>query len=146
MTTTLLPTEPHIVSSGGQVTTGGHGIPDDYRPEWSREASNFVPDTWVFFACPHGDSSVDNRWGLGFGPGDFQQARWSLFHCVAEDRFDSRSSCPQLKPSNTDLLRWSSSVVGVETALPLLESVGSCLHFYRQYFAERPDLRGWARR
>jgi hypothetical protein len=61
---------------------------------------------------------------------------------VDEDHFDSRSICPYVNPPDQDLHRWSSSVVGSVTATLLLESVGSCLSFYRQYFAERPDLRG----
>jgi hypothetical protein len=96
----------------------------------------------VFFADDNADGAMTDRWGLGFGPTDTGVPRWALFHCVAEDRFDSRSVCPQLDPSNGDLLRWSTSVVGSATATSLVESVGSCLPFYRQYFAERPDLRG----
>jgi hypothetical protein len=104
--------------------------------------SGFITDMWVFFAASPREWSVADRWGLGFGPADFESPRWSLFHCVAEDRFDFRSVCPVLDPSDRELLRWSKSVVGLGVATLLVESIGSCQHFYRQYFAERPDLRG----
>lgn len=109
--------------------------------EWLPGVSGFVADTWVFFADPHADWTGQGHWGLGFGPADIHLPRWSLFHCPAEDRFDSHFLCPQLNPSDQDLHRWTSSAVGSGTATLLLESVGSCLAFYRQYFAERPDLR-----
>jgi hypothetical protein len=104
--------------------------------------AGWLADTWVFFAGDIADGTMTDRWALGFGPTDTGVPRWALFHCVAEDRFDSRSVCPQLNPSNGDLLRWSTSVVGSATATSLVESVGSCFPFYHQYFAERPDLRG----
>jgi hypothetical protein len=96
----------------------------------------------VFFAATPGDPTVEGQWGLGFGPADIHRSRWSPFHCLTEDHFDSRTLCPHTSPSNRDLHRWTSSVVGSVTATLLLESVGSCHSFYRRYFAERPDLRG----
>jgi hypothetical protein len=129
------------IACGGQPTIGEHGGPRQPSAR-SPEASAFVTDTWVFFADPHAGWTGEDRWGLGFGPTDIQRPQWSLFHCVTENRFDGRSICPELNPSHHDLLRWTTSVVGPATATLLLESVGSCLDFYRQYFAERPDLRG----
>jgi hypothetical protein len=140
VTTTLI-ADPPAMSSGAPPTIEGHGgqeLPSARSPE----ASGFLTDTWVFFADPRDGWAGEDRWGLGFGPADTHRPRWSLFHCVTEDGFDARAICPQLNPSNRDLLRWSTSVVGPATASLLLESVGSCLDFYRQYFAERPDLRG----
>jgi hypothetical protein len=106
--------------------------------EWT---STFASDTWVFFAQARSQGAHVSEWGLGFGPISHDLPRWSLFHCVTEDRFDARVVCPHLYPSNPDLLRWSSSVVGPGVSGVLLESVGSCFRFYRRYFAERPDLR-----
>ncbi len=80
--------------------------------------------------------------GSGFGPAGIELPLWSLFRCVTEDRFDYHTVYSHLNPSNQDLHRWASSAVGSVTATLLLESVGSCIAFYRQYFAERPDLRG----
>ncbi len=141
MTNTLLRPGPPVEWASGPTEIGtsqGPGIPPS---EPFPAVSSFVADTWVFFAAAPVDPSV-GQWGLGFGPADIDRSQWSLFHCVAEDQFDSRSICPHVNPSNQDLHRWSSSVVGSVTATSLLESVGSCLLFYRQYFAERPDLRG----
>jgi hypothetical protein len=107
--------------------------------EWT---STFGSDTWVFFAQARSERAQVSEWGLGFGPIRHDLARWSLFHCVAEDCFDARVVCPHLYPSNADLIQWSSSIVGPAVSGDLLESVGSCFAFYRQYFAERPDLRG----
>jgi len=101
----------------------------------------FASDTEVFFAKPRSQRVHVSEWGLGFGPIRHDLPRWSLFHCAAEDRFDARVVCPHLYPSNSDLLRWSSSVVGPPVSGDLLKSVGSCFGFYRRYFAERPDLR-----
>jgi hypothetical protein len=103
--------------------------------------SAFVADTWVFFAVPHTDWTVAH-WGLGFGPVGTEFPQWSLFRCVTEDRFDSRTLCPCSFPSNRDLVRWSTTVVGPAIATLLVDAVGSCLDFYRRFFAERPDLRG----
>jgi hypothetical protein len=75
------------------------------------------------------------------GPTEIDLPRWSLYRCVAEDRFDLRSTCPQLDPPKRDLHRWVRSVVGPATATELVERVGSLPDFYRQYFVERPDLR-----
>ena len=97
-------------------------------------------DTWVFFGPPPVDGAMADRWGLGFGPTGGELPRWSLFHTVGPDRFDEHVECPYPAPLDPVLLRWSTSVVGRRTAALLLGSVGSCLDFYRQYFAERPDL------
>jgi len=141
-----LATEQTPLSPGDRSTTGGVEGAVGRRPAPSAAASGFVADTWVFFASPHTDWSGDGPWGLGFGPAHSGRTRWSLFHCVSEDRFDAYSTFPRLNPSNRDLLRWSTSVVGAHTASSLLESIGSCHHFYQRYFAERPDLRNRFRR
>jgi hypothetical protein len=120
---------PSVLPPGGQPTIGGPG------------GSGFTADTWLFFAAPRGDWSVSDRWALGFGPTEVARPRWSLFHCVADGRFDVRSVFPEVTPSNDALLGWGSSVVGLDTAAALLDSVGSFPDFYRQYFDERPDLR-----
>jgi hypothetical protein len=104
--------------------------------------SALSPDTWIFFPTPHPGGSNAPRWGLGFGPIRRGIPRWSLFHCVTDDRFDARVDFPHPCPSDRDLLGWSTSVVGPVLSVDLLESVGSCSVFYRQYFSERPDLRG----
>jgi hypothetical protein len=111
-------------------------------PAGEAGTSGFITDTWVFFAASQQDWLVTNRWGLGFGPVDIHVTRWSLLHCVGEDSFDARWVYPAVDPANAELLRWCTSIVGSATATSLLESVGSCRHFYCQYFAERPDLRG----
>lgn len=142
MTPTVLETDrllswPESGSPGRQEVAAGNE-----SSEWLTGVSGFVADTWVFFSEPQDHSTGTQQWGLGFGPADVPLPRWSLFHCVTEDRFDARSICPALIPSNLDLLRWSTSVVGPATATLLLDAVGSSFAFYRQYFAERPDLRG----
>lgn len=144
--TTLLKRDSLVDSPGSRRTAGNLETPGNQPAELLPGVSGFVTDTWVFFAAPPDDWTVSDRWGLGFGPVDIHGPRWSLFHCVDEDRFDSRSICPALNPSNRDLLRWSTSIVGPDTATLLIESVGSCREFYGQYFAERPDLRGPKRR
>jgi hypothetical protein len=103
---------------------------------------HFTADTEVFFSSISSDWTWGEHWGLGYGPTDIDLPQWSLYHCITADRFDSRSVCPQLEPSNRNLLRWITSVVGPAIATQLLESVGSVPDFYRHYFAERPDLRG----
>ena len=123
-------------TAGQRVSFGGHSF------EWLPEDSGFVTDTWVFFAEAQVRSTGAELWALGFGPTDGSLPRWSLFHCVSTDRFDARCICPHLNPSNHDLHRWSASSVGPDTATSLLVSVGSSVAFYRQYFAERPDLLG----
>ncbi len=141
MTTCLISRDPPASWPVGQEAATTPGARGTQPPGPAPEGSGFLPDTWVFFATPHADWTGEDRWGLGFGPADIQGPRWSLFHCVTEGRFDTRSIFPQLNPSNRDLLRWSTSVVGPAVASLLVESVGSCIAFYCQYFAERPDLR-----
>ena len=141
MTTTLLNADPLADRHGSRPTTGRQETPGNQPSEWLPGVSKFITDTWVFFAAPQRNWSVADRWGLGFGPVDIPSPRWSLFHTVDAARFDSRSVCRHLNPSNRDLLRWCTSVVGPATATLLLESVGWCDDFYEQYFAERPDLR-----
>jgi len=114
----------------------------DYTTHVMDGTLTFVSDTWVFFAQARRERVFVSEWGLGFGPIRQDLPRWSLFHCVAEDRFDSRVVCPHRDPSSPDLFRWSRSIVGPAVSGDLLGSVGSCFGFYRQYFAERPDLRG----
>lgn len=130
---------------GGKIGKASRDTPAfnvaDYTTHSMEWTSTFAADTWVFFAQARGERAHVSEWGLGFGPISHDLPRWSLFHCVAEDRFDGRVVCPHLNPLNSDLLRWSSSVVGPAVSGDLLESVGSCFGFYRQYFAERPDLR-----
>jgi hypothetical protein len=138
--TTLLTADPLLVWPSGPTDTGAFEAPGNPSSEWLPGVSGFVADTWVFFADPQVDWTED-CWGLGFGPTDASLPQWSLFHCVTEDRFDARTICPHLNPSNQDLHRWGSSTVGSATATLLIQSVGSCITFYRQYFAERPDLR-----
>src|ERR1700722_2158202 len=76
--------------------------------EWT---STFGPDTWVFFAQAHSERAHASQWGLGFGPIRHDLPRWSLFHCVAEDRYDARVVFPHLYPTSPDLFRWSRSIV-----------------------------------
>jgi hypothetical protein len=95
----------------------------------------------VFYAPQCRGRWEPDSWALGFGPIDSESTRWSLFHCVGEDLYDSRAVCPQFDPSARYLLRWIAPFVGHDSAALLLGSVGSCRHFYRQYFDERPDLR-----
>jgi hypothetical protein len=130
---------------GGNIGEGSRDTPtlteaDDVTHSME-STSTFGSDTWVFFAQGRSKGVDVYEWGLGFGPIRHDLPRWSLFHCVADDRFDARVVCPHLYPSNPDLLRWSSSVVGLAVSSNLLESVGSCFGFYRLFFAERPDLR-----
>jgi hypothetical protein len=124
-------------------TVAPHVTPSNHASEWLLGVSRFVPDTWVFFADDQPAWPETTRWALGFGPTDGTVPRWSLFHCVAEDSFDTQAICPERTPSNLDLHRWSASVVGSPTTSSLLASVGSCVALYRQYFGERPDL--WVR-
>jgi hypothetical protein len=113
----------------------------DDTPQSREWTSTFASDTWVFFAQPCSQTTPNSEWGLGFGPIGHDLPRWSLFHCVAEDRFDVRVVCPHSYPSSPDLFRWSRSVVGSAVAGDLLDTVGSCFGFYRRYLADRPDLR-----
>ena len=143
MTNTLIRPDSPVARASGpkeiRTSEGPGSRPSQPFPELSR----FLADTWVFFAATPVDRTGEGEWGLGFGPpAAIHRSRWSLFHCVDEDHFDSRSICPYVNPPDQDLHRWSSSVVGSVTATLLLESVGSCHSFYRRYFAERPDLRG----
>ena len=117
-----------------------HGSTCSRSPMSSAGVSDFTADTWVFFGPPPVDGAMADRWGLGFGPTGGELPRWSLFHTVGPDRFDEHVECPYPAPLDPVLLRWSTSVVGRRTAARLLGSVGACLDFYRQYFAERPDL------
>ncbi len=142
MTSTQLETDS-IVSWNDSGST----VPQDMTPgnqplERLPGVSRFVADTCIFFDAPHSDWTGEGHWGIGFGPAGTHAPGWSLFHCVSEDRFDWRSNCAQLNPSDQDLHRWASTIVGSDTATSLLESVGSCPAFYRRYFAERPDLGG----
>ncbi len=141
MTPSLLETDRHVGWPERGPAARRPVTPGNQPVAWLPGVSGFVADTWIFFATPQPERTGDGRWGLGFGPADTHLPRWSLFHCVTEDHFDSRSICPQLNPLDQDLYRWASSTVGWVTATLLLEGVGSCVPFYRQYFAERPDLR-----
>jgi hypothetical protein len=142
VTNTLLRPDSPVARASGPTEIRTSEGPDSRPSEPIPELSGFLADTWVFFAATPADRTGEGEWGLGFGPADIHRSRWSLFHCVDEDHFDSRSICPYVNPPDEDLHRWISSVVGSVTATLLLDSVGSCLWFYGQYFAERPDL-GW---
>jgi hypothetical protein len=139
---TLLSSDHPLDGSIGETSTytAAFNVADytTHSMEWT---STFGSDTWVFFARARSERAHGSEWGLGFGPISHDLPRWSLFHCVAEGRFDTRVVCPHLYPSNPDLFRWSRSVVGPAVSSDLLASVGSCFGFYRRYFAERPDLR-----
>jgi hypothetical protein len=113
----------------------------DYARHSMEWTSTFESDTWVFFAQGLSERVHAAEWGLGFGPISHNIPRWSLFHCVAEGRFDARIVCPHLYPSSPELFRWSRAVAGPAVSGDLLASVGSCFGFYRRYLAERPDLR-----
>jgi hypothetical protein len=142
VTTSLLNVDPIESRPVDRRAIGTLEAPGDATIEPSPGASGVSPDTWVFFAAPHRGVSAVDHWGLGFGPTGTHLPRWSLFHRVAKDRFDSHSVFPHPHPSDNELRRWTESIVGEATATVLLESVGSCAEFYQQYFAERPDLRG----
>ena len=101
----------------------------------------FGADTWVFLPPAPGGEVRGVDWGLGFGPADVGGPRWSLFRCVGASRFDARLDFASPYPSETDLLRWSSPIIGSAASRALLDCVGSCTSFYAQYLDERPDLR-----
>ncbi len=142
MTTSLLNVDPVESWPAGRMATRTPEASDNRASEWLPGASGVTADTWVFLAAPERDGSAADDWGLGFGPSSIQFPRWSLLRRVSEDRFASHSVFPHPHPSDEELRRWTASIVGAATATLLLESVGSCLDFYRQYFAERPDLQG----
>jgi hypothetical protein len=66
--------------------------------------STFASDSWVFFAQARSQRADASEWGLGLRPIGHDLPRWSLFHCVAGDRFDARFVFPHLYPPNPDLL------------------------------------------
>jgi hypothetical protein len=134
---TSLSSDYPLGSQIGEVSTDTPFIEADGITPSMEWTSTFASDTWVFFAQARSERAQASEWGLGFGPIRHDLPRWSLFHCVAEDRFDARVVCAHFYPSSPDLFRWSRSIVGPAVSGDLLESVGSCVAFYRQYFADR---------
>ncbi|MGH9918537.1 MAG: hypothetical protein ACRD6W_06695 [Nitrososphaerales archaeon] len=88
------------------------------------------------FRGPDGDTL---GFDLAFGPVAGGQPRWSLLR-TRTGAVVGRLSLDDPRPPRRQLRIWLTQVVGEHRALELLARVGRFQHFYRDYYAARPDL------
>jgi hypothetical protein len=107
--------------------------------EWTSTFGPGIPGCSLLRPAARGPRLLSGDWASGRSVTTFLSGRCST---VWLKTASMSASCAPTYPSSPDLFRWSRSTVGSAVTGDLLKSVGSCFAFYRQYFAERTDLRG----